>query len=77
MVVFNRELANTLFPKSSNTLTTLITYYNNNMDIEVDTSRRRSVSPSANVSRELLAHFSISSITYIKRIEAQSNNPPG
>ena len=71
MVTPNRELANTLFPESSNTLTTPTTYYSNNMDMEVDTPRGRSV-----VLRESSAHSSISSIPYIKRMEAQSNNPP-
>jgi len=71
MVAPNRELANTLFSESSNTLTTPTTYYNNNMNMEVDTPRGRSV-----VLRESLAHSSISSIPYIERMEAESNNSP-
>ena len=56
IVVPNRELANTLFLKSFNTITTPINYYNSNMNIEVDTLGERSVSSSTNISRELLVH---------------------
>jgi len=44
------------------------------MDMEIDTSRRRLAIPSANVSRELLAHSSISSIPYVERMEVQNND---
>jgi len=40
------------------------------MDMEIDTLRRRLAIPSANISRESLAHSSISSIPYIKRMKA-------
>ena len=50
MVAPNRELVNTLFLESYNTITTPINYYNSDMDIEVDILRRRSVSLSANIS---------------------------
>lgn len=44
------------------------------MDIDIDTPRDRSAIPSANNSRASSVHLSISSISYIKGIEAQSNN---
>jgi len=74
MVMPNIKLINTLFPESSNIITTPINYYNSNMNIEVDTPRERSVSSSANISRELLAHSIISFIPYIEMMKAQSNN---
>ena len=74
MVAPNRELANTLFPTSSNTLTTPITYYNNSMDIEVDTLRERLAISSINIFRGISAHSSVSFILYVKRIEVQNNN---
>jgi len=75
MVASNRKLVNTLFPESSNTITSLVNYYNSNIDMEVDTLRERSVLSSANISRELLAHSSVYFILYIERMEAQSNDP--
>ena len=74
MVAPNRELANILFPTSSNTLTTPITHYNNSMDIEVDTLRERLAISSINIFRGISAHSSVSSILYVKRIEVQNNN---
>ena len=74
MVVSNRELVNTLFSTSFNTLITPITCYNNNIDIEVDILRGMSVSSSVNISRKMSAHSSISSISYIERMEAQSKD---
>ena len=74
IVAPNRELPNTLFPTSSNTLITPIAHYNNSMNIEVDTLRGRSVSSSVNVSRKTLAHSSVSSIPYVERMEAQSKD---
>jgi len=56
MVASNRELVNALFSESYNTITTPINYYNSDMNIEVDTLRRRSVPLSTNISRELLAY---------------------
>ena len=46
-----------------------------NMDMDINTLRGRLVNSSANSSRELLAHSSVSSIPCIERMEAQSNNP--
>ena len=45
------------------------------MDIRVDILRESLAMSSVNISRETLADFSILSISYIKRIEAQFNNP--
>jgi len=50
IVASNRELVNALFPESYNTITTPINYYNSDMNIEVDTLRKRSVSLSTNIS---------------------------
>jgi len=47
---------------------------NMNMNIEIDTPRVQSAMSSTNNSRELLVYSSISSISYIERIEAQNNN---
>ena len=44
---------------------------NMNMDMDVNTSRGRSINSSID---ELSAHSSLSSIFYIERMEAQSNN---
>ena len=66
MVVSNRKLVNILFFFSFNTFTTSIT---NNIDMEVDIPRGRLVNSSANVSRDLLVHFNIFSISYIEKIE--------
>jgi len=56
------------------TSSTHIAHNNSSMDMEIDTSRRRLAIPSANVSRELLAHSSISSIPYVERMEVQNND---
>jgi len=44
------------------------------MDIDIDTSRDRSATSSANSFGVSLTHSNLSSIPYVKRIEAQSNN---
>ena len=75
MVVSNRELANTLFLFSSNTSIFFRAINHNNMDIEVDTPRRRLTSSSVNVFKESLAHSSILFISYVNRMEAQNNDP--
>jgi len=75
MVAPNRELANTLFPFDTSTLFNPMVQNNINMDMDIDTPRGRSAIPSANNSRELLAHSSVSSIPYVERMETQSNNP--
>ena len=54
---------------SFNTSTIHIIHNNNIINIEIDTLRRRSVKPSANVFREILVYLIIFSIPYIERIE--------
>jgi len=44
--------------------------------MKIDTPRGRSVSSSVNSSRELSTHLSVSSISYHKRMEIQSNSLP-
>ncbi len=46
-----------------------------NMNIKIDTPRVQSAMFRTNNSRELSVYSSISSISYIERIEAQNNNP--
>jgi len=75
MVVFRRELVNTFVSSTTKELyspSIPIVQNNLNMNIEVDTPRKRSAFSSVNNSRELSAHFSISSI---ERMKAQSNDP--
>ena len=75
MVVFRRELVNTFVSSTTKELyspSIPIVQNNLNMNIEVNTPRRRSAFSSVNNSRELSAHFSISSI---ERMKAQSNDP--
>ena len=48
---------------------------NNNIDMEIDTPRERSVNSSINSSRESSTHSNVSSIPYVERMEAQNNNP--
>ena len=43
--------------------------------MEIDILRRRLVNSSANISRALSAYLSVSSISYVKRMEVQNNNP--
>lgn len=56
------------------TSSTHIVHNNSSMDMEIDTPRRRLAILSANVSRESLAHSSISSIPYVERMKAQKND---
>jgi len=75
MVVFRRELVNTFVSSTTKELyspSIPIVQNNLNMNIEVDTPRRRSAFSSVNNSRELSTHSSISSI---ERMKAQSNDP--
>ena len=75
MIVFRRELVNIFVFSTTKELyspSIPIVKNNINMDIEVDTPRRRSDFFSVNNSRELSVYSSISSI---KRMKAQSNNP--
>ena len=45
-----------------------------NIDIDMDTLKDRSIYSSTDNSRELLVYSSLSSISYIKKMEVQSNN---
>jgi len=71
MVVPNKEPANTLLPSVTNIASSSMVHNNMNMDMDVNTSRGRSINSSID---ELSAHSSLSSIFYIERMEAQSNN---
>ena len=73
MVTPSSELANTLFSINLNTYITPITN-NNQINMKVDSLRERSVLSNINSLRKLLAHSSIFSISYVERMEAQSNN---
>jgi len=75
MVVPNRELVNTMLSFVTSTFSIPSTQNNTNMDMNIDTPSGRSVNSSANISRELSAHSSVSSISYIKKMKAQSDNP--
>ena len=44
------------------------------MNIDIDTPRGRSATSSTNSSRASLTHSNLSSISYVERMEAQSNN---
>jgi len=75
MIVFRRKLVNIfVFSTTKKLYSPSIPMVKNNlnMDIEVDTSRKRSDFFSVNNSRELSVYSSISSI---ERMKAQSNNP--
>jgi len=70
-----KELANIFFSKystHSSVNPTVLKY--SNMDIKIDTFRRRSVSSSINSSNELSTHLNISSILYYGKMEIQYNN---
>jgi len=61
---------NTLSPFITSTYSNLLKQYNINIDMEINTSRGRLANTSANSSRAISAHSSVSSISYIKRMEA-------
>jgi len=44
------------------------------MDININISKDRSITFNTNSSRELSTHSNLSSISYVERIKAQSNN---
>ena len=52
----------------------LIVQNNSIMDMDIDISRGRSTTSNNNSSRALLTYSNLSSIFYVERIEAQSNN---
>ena len=78
MVAPNRELANTLFPFIINPQSSLQetpNTSNQQMDIEVDIPRGRSMLANSNNSRELLIHSNASSMAYADRVQALANCP--
>jgi len=75
IVAPNRELADTLFPFDISILSNPMTNNNMNMNIDMNNPRGRTVNASANSSRKSSTHSSVSSISYIERMEAQNNNP--
>jgi len=74
MVVPSSELVNISFFVNLHTYITPIILNYNQIDMEVDTLRKISLLSSINGLREILAHSSISSIFYIERMKAQSND---
>ena len=77
MVASIRELVNILFPSIISDFLFISSIKNSsNIDMKIDTPRGRSVSSSVNSSRELSTHLSVSSISYHKRMEIQSNSLP-
>lgn len=69
------ELANIFFPKISTHFSvnpTVLKY--SSIDIEIDTSKKRSVSSSVNGLKESLTHSNTSSIPYHEKMEIQNNN---
>ena len=74
MIVFNRELVNTVFSFNTSIFSILLAQNNMNINIDINNPRNRLVNSSTNSFRELLVHLSVSFISYVKRIKAQSNN---
>jgi len=70
IVVSNRKLANPLFSSITSTHSNPSKQYNINMDIEIDTPKDRLANISTNKFRVILAYSNVSSIFYVKRIEA-------
>ena len=75
MVVPIRELANTLYPFTSNLQNNQLELSKRySMDIEIDFPRGCSASPSMNSSRETSASSAISSMDYVECVQAQVDN---
>ena len=62
-----RELANTLFSTDSLLISSVLN--SSNIDMDINTPRKRSFSSSENNSRESSTHSNISSISYHERME--------
>jgi len=73
MVAPNRELANITLSSNIYNYFSPIVQNNSSIDIDIDSSRGRFASLSANNSRELLTHSNCSSILYHKRMEDTCN----
>jgi len=69
MVVSSSKLANTLFSMKLNTHITPIILNCNQMNIEVDTLRGKSVTSNINGLKEALAHSNIFFIYYVERMK--------
>ena len=75
MVVPIRELANTLYPFTSNLQNDQLELSKRySMDIEIDFPRGCSAPPSINSSRETSASSAISSMDYVECVQAQVDN---
>ena len=74
MVVPKRDLVNTQFSFNIYTFSNLMIQNNLNMDMDIDTSKGRSTTSNANSSKVSSIHSNLSSIFYVERMEAQSNN---
>ena len=73
MVVFLREVANTLNPSTTKEIIVNTIVHNiSNIDMNMNTPRRRSPLSSINYSRAASACLNTSSISYYKRMEIQS-----
>jgi len=75
MVAPNRELANILALLDFRLLPISQTQYNMNTNIEIDTLRGRSTNSSSNGSKISFVLLKVSSIKYIKQIQALNNKP--
>jgi len=75
IVVPRRELGNTLHSFDTYILFNPEIYNTINMNMEIDTPRDWSTNSSTNNSREVLVQSNVSFISYVKRIDAQNNNP--
>ena len=74
MVALIREVANTLNSSTFKKIFVKLMVGNiSNIDMDINTPRRRSASSSINSSRALLAHSDMSSILYYEKMKIQSN----
>ena len=74
IVVFNRELANILFPFDISILFTLTNHNNTNIDIKINTLRDQLNIPTTNNSRESLVLSNVLSVPYVERMQALNNS---
>ena len=75
MVAPNREIANKYIFSSQSAVSTSMKDNTTLEDVNMDEPRGRSTSSSPNASREPLAHSDLSSVLYVDRMEAQSEDP--
>ena len=76
MVVLSSELANTLYPVSSNLQNSqqLILLTSTQMDIDIEKTRGQSTHSSLNSFREFSTHSYALSVNYTAKVKAQSNS---